>query len=369
MKLKMIKIYLCVVSAFLLFPLSAYSFDGPLVRVAVLKDVNDFEIKIRNSYKIIAGKDDTSLSSRRRLKKVKVYSYDEGMKIGGTYYPFKNLKIELKRDIYIYSKGKKRSYRGEVHIIKKEKGFLVVNIVDIEKYIKGVLYHEVSHKWPIDAIKAQAVAARTYAIYQMKVNKDNDYDVTSDIYSQVYGGKGSERFRTNIAVNRTKSLVMMFKGDILPAYFHSNSGGRTEDVKELWNHDLAPLRGVVDKFSMHQPGFNWRQNVRLRDIQDKLNKRKDINLSLIEKISVLDRNKSGRIINLLIKDNLENEVKISGKDFRNIVGPNLIKSNFYDVFMKGYYVDFIGKGWGHGVGMSQWGAYNMAKKDMITKRY
>ena len=87
----------------------------------------------------------------------------------------------------------------------KQNKSLIINSLDLETYVKGVLYHEISHKWPLEAMKAQAVAARTYAFYQIKMNKAGAYDITSDIYSQVYGGRSAERYRTNLAVNRTRN--------------------------------------------------------------------------------------------------------------------------------------------------------------------
>ena len=96
-------------------------------------------------------------------------------------------------------------------------------------------------------------------------------------------------------------------------------------------------------------------------------------MGLIKEIKVLERNKSQRIKELKIIERDNKEVVISGKDFRNIVGPNLIKSNNYVIEMKGYYADFLGKGWGHGVGLCQWGANFMAGQgyrfDQILKYY
>ena len=196
--------------------------------------------------------------------------------------------------------------------------------------------------------------------------------MTSDIYSQVYGGRSSERYRTNVAVDRTKGLVMVFGGKILPAYYHATCAGFTEDVHELWSEDLPPLRGVPCPFCKDSPHYYWKKNFRLKDIQDKLNE-KGYELGLIKEILVLERNKSGRIKALVVATRDEKKARISGKDFRNIIGPNIIKSNNYDMIMKGYYMDVIGKGWGHGVGLCQWGANFMSRKgykyDEILKYY
>ncbi|MBI4309557.1 MAG: SpoIID/LytB domain-containing protein, partial [Candidatus Omnitrophica bacterium] len=148
---------------------------------------------------------------------------------------------------------------------------------------------------------------------------------------------------------------------ILPAYFHATCAGMTEDADELWKMKLPPLRGVPCLFCQDSPHMHWKKNFRLKDIQDALNKRGH-KIDLIKDLSVVDRNRSGRINNLRITGRAGEELLIKGKDFRDILGPNVLRSNNYDIKMQGYYVDFIGKGWGHGVGLCQWGAFGMARQ-------
>ena len=109
------------------------------------------------------------------------------------------------------------------------------------------------------------------------------------------------------------------------------------------------------------PNYRWKKNFRSKDIQQKLNAN-GFKLGLIKEIDVLERTKSGRIKNLEIKTRDGKSTTISGIKFRDIIGPNVLKSNYYDIEMKGYYFDVNGRGWGHGVGMCQWGVYRMAKK-------
>ena len=219
----------------------------------------------------------------------------------------------------------------------------------------------------MEALKAQAVAARTYALYSMIGAEARDYDVTNDIYSQVYGGKNSERYRTGLAVDRTMGEVLVFEGKILPAYFHATCGGMTEDAHELWDMDLPPLKGVPCQFCQDSPHMHWKRNFRLQDIQQALNKH-GYKIGLIKDLSVVDRDRSGRINNLKIIDRNEQELVIKGKDFREAIGPNDLKSNKFEIEMKGYYVDFIGSGWGHGVGLCQWGARGMASQQFNYKQ-
>jgi len=332
------------------------------VRVAVLKDAENFVLSIRGKYEIWDLADNRLLLEAKRLQKSRVIAVDNGIHIGHSFFPIKRIRIRMQKDASLYGPLTRRRYRGVMDIIADDKNkILVTNILDLEDYVKGVLYHEVSHKWPMEATKAQAVATRTYSLYQTIENKNQPFDVTSDIYSQVYGGRSAERYRTNIAAERTKGLILKYKGQVLPSYFHANCGGRTEDAGELWHIDLEPLKGKFCPYSKGAPHDNWKVNLRLKDIQDKLIDH-GLRIGLIKEIKIKGRNKSDRIKNLEITSREGKTITIVGTKFRNIVGPNIIKSNHYKVKMLGFYADFNGKGWGHGVGMCQWGAHTMAKE-------
>jgi len=332
------------------------------VRVAVLNDAQGFGLSVRGTYRVTDPTTHQELDRGRRLKKCDVSLSRDGIKVGLKEYAVSHLQIIAAKDVEITTQGKKKRYRKQIDIIRtKANHFLVVNTLDLESYVKGVLYHEVSHRWPLNAIKAQAVATRTYALYQVKQNKELTFDVTSDIYSQVYGGKSAERYRPSIAANRTRGQILTFQGNVLPAYFHSNCGGHTEDAKELWEHDFPPLSGVQCGFCTNKPNYQWKKNFQSKDIQDKLN-RAGIKIGLIKDISAVGRTKTGRVKNLKITSRDGKTVALSGAKFRDIVGPNILKSNYYTIDMKGYYFDVSGLGWGHGVGMCQWGAYQMSKE-------
>lgn len=345
---------------------TAIAYAPKLIRVAIVKDADQFSLAIRGRFKIYDSGQKRLLDQARRLKEITVVPTSAGIKIGDLEISYKHVKIIPEKDATIYVND--RRFRGEINIVADQNNkLLAINTVELENYIKGVLYHEVSHRWPLESLKAQAVAARSYALYQADWNKKRLYDVTSDIYSQVYGGRNSEKYRTNIAVNRTKGLVMAYQGKILPAYYHATCGGHTEDVSELWNEDLPPLKGVVCSFCEKSPHYQWKKNYRLKDIQDGLNKR-GYQIGLIKTIEVTQRNHSGRIKTIKITARDGKVIQIPGKEFRQVVGPNLLKSNYFDVEMKGYYFDLIGKGWGHGVGMCQWGANFMARERYNFRR-
>lgn len=335
-----------------------------MVRVAVVREAREIDLEIEGQYSF---KDGANLILKgTRLAKSTVRLLDKGIFVGMNVYPYKRLTIVPARDATVSIN--RHRFRGDVTFIRTaENRITVVNSINIEDYIKGVLYHEVSHHWPMESLKAQAVAARTYAIFSMGTGAGKDFDVTNDIYSQVYGGKNSERYRTGLAVDRSAGEVLVYKKKILPAYFHATCAGMTEDAKDLWNIDTPPLKGVPCLFCQDSPHMRWNKNFRLRDIQDSLNKRGH-KIGLIKDIAIVERNRSGRIKTLKITDRENLTLTISGKDFREVVGPNILKSNNYEITMKGYYVDVAGRGWGHGVGFCQWGARGMALQQFNYKQ-
>jgi len=336
------------------------------VRVAIVRDSREVDLAIHGKYRIRNLDTEGIIGHGSYLIDSKVRLLNRGILVGMDLYPVKRLRIEATRDASIIID--ERPFRGDATFIRTADNHItVVNDINVEDYIKGVLFHEVSHYWPMEALKAQAVAARTYALYSINpVGKP--YDVTNDIYSQVYGGRDSERYRTDLAVDYTRGQVLTYNNQIIPAYFHATCAGMTEDARELWNvADIPPLRGVPCPFCQFSPHYHWKKNFQLKEIQEALNLH-GFKVGEISDISIIDRDRSERIDHLKITQKDGQPLIIRGKDFRDLMGPNVLMSNNYQVTMKGYYVDIVGKGWGHGVGMCQWGAYGMAKQQFNYKQ-
>lgn len=330
-----------------------------LVRVSVLREVDSLTIAVDGKYRLINPMTKEILSQSHRLNPTAVTLKNGQLRIGEKVYAQERVLVEPYQSRSLLSINK-RHYRGSVLLINNGHSITAVNYLDLESYVKGVLYREISDQWPMEAIKAQAVATRTFAIYSMEKFADRDYDMTNDIYSQVYGGKTAERERTNKAVQLTKGEVLTYQGKIFPTFFHANSGGMTEDGSQLWDINIPPLKGnVLSVYSENSPHYRWKLNYRLKDIQDKLNEL-GFDLWLIKTLEVTQRTPTGRVKNILITTRDGKTANITGKMFREMMGPNIIRSLSFDIKMQGYYVDFIGKGWGHGVGLCQWGAYNMS---------
>jgi len=345
----------------------SYSKLPEQVRVAIVRDSREVDLAIHGAYRLRDLSSGKVIGKGSYLIQSKVRLLDRGILMGLNVYTSKRLIIEPARDASIIID--ERPFRGQVTFIRTpDNRITVVNDINVEDYIKGVLFHEVSHHWPMEALKAQAVAARTYALYSINPAGKLPYDVTNDIYSQVYGGRDSERYRTDLAVDYTKGQVLTYNNQIIPAYFHATCAGMTEDARELWNvPDIAPLRGVPCPFCQMSPHFHWKRNFSLKEIQGTLNLH-GYKVGTIKDISIVDRDRSDRIDHLKIIQKNGQELIIRGKDFRDIMGPNIIDSNNYEIVIHGFYVDIIGKGWGHGVGMCQWGALGMARQQFNYKQ-
>jgi len=344
---------------------SCFAQSSPYIRVAIIQDAVSLSLKINGSYEIVDSLSQKVLSGGRNLKTT-VTSYKYGILIGGMNLSCDKVFIKTKDVESLIIDG--RRFNGDIQFVKKDNShLLVINYVDLEDYIKGILYHEVSHYWPSEALKAQAIVCRTYALYQMQENRLKDFDVTCDIYSQVYGGKTSERYRTNKAVDATKNEVLNYQGKIFPAYYHATCAGHTEDASLLWNIDIAPLKGVTCGFCQDSPHFRWHKVLSLDEIEDTLIKSGCAECKNIKNILILDKDKSGRISNLNILTD-KKDIKIAAKDFRNMLGPNVIRSTNFNVKIINRDAVFEGFGWGHGVGLCQWGSYFMAKKGYTYKQ-
>ena len=341
--------------------LFAFSKEPVKIRVAVLKDTEEATLAISGSFNILKAGTKELLYRGKNLALSKVVLAAGGLKIKDMLFNTGSLLIVSKRKAGITVNN--RSYRGDIAISRTpDNKLLIVNTLDLEFYVKGVLYHEISHQWPLEAIKAQAVAARTYAVYQKEANALKDYDLTADTSSQVYGGFGSEQYKTNRAVNFTTGEVLQYKGKVFPAYFHATCGGMTESAHELWNIDIDPLKGErVCSFCLGSPHYYWKAAMDLSAIQKKLGGAYSLSGDL-NNIVVGERNSTGRVRTLELKSASGDSINISAKDFRAILGPDVIRSTNFSILIDAEHVIFSGKGWGHGVGLCQWGALGMSRK-------
>ena len=244
--------------------------------------------------------------------------------------------------------------------VKRENGN--IDRVFFEEYVKGVLAGEMPTSFDLEALKAQAVAARSYVLKKMEQNKEQDYDVVDTVMNQVYlddatlKEKWKDKYeeknnKIKQAIVETKGEYMTYNNEVIEAFFFSTSTGKTENSGEVFQTQLPYLKSVDSAWDEEvSPVFSQDNNLSLEEFYQKLN----IEYNPKLKIEITKTTSTGRI----------KELKINNHEFKaNDIYQKLnLRSTFFDIKQKDNQVEITTKGYGHGVGMSQYGALAMAKK-------
>jgi stage II sporulation protein D len=257
---------------------------------------------------------------------------------------------------FIAINGKK--YRGLVEVLPADRGLLVVNQLPLEDYLVGLINCEISSQWPIEAVKAQAVIARTYAIYQRENRKNSLYHLESSVLDQVYEGCGIEDSRAVRGVRDTAGEVLTYKGAVIQAFYHSSCGGHTEAAANVWGASADYLQGVDCKYCLSAPSIKWELTLPYRKIESLL-KAGGYQLAGLREIRPGGRNRSGRLTEVVLLTD-KGKFSLNSVKFRKALGYGVIKSTNFDVMNGDDNARFTGAGYGHGVGLCQWGAKQRA---------
>lgn len=255
-----------------------------------------------------------------------------------------------------------RRYRSWV-MVRAEKGrVIVVSHVSLEHYLYGVLPREVYASWPSSALRAQAIAARTYALYHIIMRRHSAYDVLSTTSSQVYGGMEQERASTNAAVDATRGMVLFSGTRLALTLYHANSGGVVEAAADLWGGRVPYLQRLVDTPSLEGRSVEWVCEI---GVAVALKRLADFGCELasLDAVEPVRRSGSGRVQQIVLRDQTS-AVMLSGNSLRLMLGPSVVKSTRFIVLLSDGILSFTGTGYGHGVGMSQWGAYALARSGL-----
>lgn len=288
------------------------------------------------------------------------------------------------------------AYRGAIRVMKSPQrwGLTVVNVVPVEEYLYGVVGKEMSPSWHREALKAQAVAARTYAISHKNYFASRGFDMTDDTSSQIYAGINGESPSVIAAVDATRGEILTYGGKPIDAFFCSTAGGWTENSENVWGSRIPYLRGVSDD-SSRMPSYRWsvtttpeKLAANLTAAGKSVGKVRSITLSPLGKrpMAVSDRGVSGRVLSMTVNGSA-GSVRVTGNAFQSIYG---LKSTLFDFSQGGAVPDpdsgrkgrsatmtvkagvpitIYGYGWGHGLGMSQYGAYQMAQEHGSADTY
>ncbi len=346
---------------------SVFASREPIIRVLISKN-NNLRIRSDRSIPLII---DGKLFSSKKIKGL-------------------NLKNEKNRKILYFDKNKQKKYdlksnqqfqirssdgrgiwvgqkrfSGRLNLFVLDSEILVVNVLGIEKYLSSVVGSEMPTKWPIEALKAQAIASRTYALKQ---KGNNLFDIDSTQKSQVYNGLESRTYKTSRAVKSTRSLVLTYKNKLIDALFHSSSGGMTENSQDVWKNKYPYLSSVKD-FDKNNPKFRWQKKFSSNELTNLFPK-----IGGIRNIEILDITSTGRVKNVKLIGAYGSD-QMSGIVLRKRLGlnSNFVRFKFFEEELKNKFpkkkgLIVFGQGSGHGVGMSQWGAKYLAHRGQKAER-
>ncbi len=312
-----------------------------------------------------------------------------------------------------------KPYRGYIYLERRENGeLLLINYVGTDDYVSSVLGKEMSYSWPIEALKAQAVCARNFVLCRGNAHKGYGFDVCATTHCQVYGGVESEHENTRRAASETKGVLAKYNGEVVALYFFATSGGRTENVENVWGSPYGYLKAVDDTYEKADKAskYKWSVTLSRSEIEEKLIKA-GANIGTLTKITTDKVTDSGRVTQMtfhgssgthsvklekcrtilglysqkfsIIPDGGITFVTTSGSanapiyalsatgvqgiaGYSALSGGGVLKSVYAEAGgAQSYTVN--GGGYGHGVGMSQWGARGMAESgftyDQILNHY
>ncbi len=317
------------------------------LRVAIQKNVNS--LKVGSSTTAII-KDDTGRPLGQLEPMSSLAAQPRGRGIGINRLNAGEIIIEPQDNGYVWIGD--RWYRGKTRLVRQGNGLTAINHVDLEDYLYSVVGAEAISTWPIEALKAQAVAARSYALYKRNTEANNLYDLDTTVSTQVYKGLDSEYTTTHAAVNGTLGQIMTYDNRVILAAFHSSSGGHTENVEDIWTSPLPYLRAVVD-YDHQAPVFEWNQVFPVSKIKTLV-----AGVGKIQAFVPEQMTPHGRVITMKVKGD-RGTTRISGKQLRKSLA---LKSTLFRISTDGNKLQVRGRGFGHGLGLSQWGAYYLAKQ-------
>ena len=326
---------ICILSLLIFSNIVLTAEKQPILRVGIFLDQIEANISGDGTFKIYNLKSNV-LVSEERNKGIKLLPRDQGIEIlgKGVYSgPIEIIPVGNTKIIVMFN-GQKYHYRGkiEIDIDKEDKKLNVINIIGIEEYLYGVLKKEISPHWPAEALKAQAVAARTFAIFNMNKYIDQGYNICASTNSQAYGGVNHEDPLTNKAVDETRGIIMVYKGEPINAVYHSDSGGYTESSENVWGSFLPYLRSVKSKFEekVSPPHHTWSYSVSEKDLTEKLQKQGH-KINTIVSIEADKKSETGRTSELIFTADNNKIISMKTNDFRSLVGADLIRSTLFNI--------------------------------------
>jgi len=341
-----------VLSASVLAPAQAQA--GETIRMALFQNVESVTVA-SSSGLIVRAPNDTVDSSGR----ITVAAGPSGLIVDGQ--PLRSDRLDVRgRDGELTING---LTVGNRVIVKRQNGkLLAINELPLEDYVKGVVPSEMNPAWHLEALKVQAIATRTYALYKMRQNARKDFDVVASVKDQVYlyRGRAAAAGPAARATAETRDQVLAYRDEPILAAFSSTAAGLTEDAWNVWSVDLPYLKGVECPFDLNSPWYQWRTDVGLAMLEQRL-RDEGFPVGVIASLAPATFTKAGRVAEVRILHS-GGELYVKGDDLRRVLGYTVLPSTQFDFDVVGLQVQFAGRGNGHGVGLCQWGAKELAER-------
>lgn len=248
---------------------------------------------------------------------------------------------------------------GGLEIAMQGAALLVVNRVPLEEYVEGVVGSEVNPAWHEELLKTQAVAARTYVLHKKRENEKRPFDVYAGVQDQVYAGRRRVNDAVRRAVAATRGQVITYERRPIFAAYSSTAAGPTEDAVNVWAKEFPYLRGVECPFDQESPHYEWHVAVPFDVIESRL-REEGYAIGRLATLTPYSMTKAGRVNEVRMLHS-GGELIVTGQDFRRILGYATLFSTQFRIDRIEREVAFSGKGAGHGVGLCQWGAKEMAE--------
>lgn len=256
-----------------------------------------------------------------------------------------------------------RRYRGHLEWVERNGKLLTLNWVRLDDYLKATLPREMPPNFHPEALKAQAIAARSFTLRRLNRHRQWGYDLCDHAPCQVYGGVAAEHPYTNAAVDATAGEVLVFEGRVLDAVYTGNCGGHTAPIEVAMSgtRSIAPLRGVPDTdangmpYCRIAPNHYWELHLSVDELS-----RCFPEVGRVRAVQVLQRAPSGHVLQVGVRG-ARAEKQVAGAQFRHLLGATRVRSLMFDIQPEGNGWKLLGRGWGHGAGMCQWGAQARAR--------
>lgn len=330
---------------------------GP-VRVALGESLAAVEVGAADAVNV------TDVMARRRLftlpggQVIRVVPVRQAMSIGSRSVQTLAVRLEPRRGPLRIGT---RDYGGVLELWRIGEGLTLINALPLEEYVAGTVRAEASERWPTESLRAMAVVARTYTAFHQGRNAGKAFHLKASNQDQNYAGRVARGSPAWEAARATAGQVLTWHGTVFPAFYHSDSGGFTEAAQTIFSGEgVPPLAGIRDEFSMESPNYTWALTLPLATVAERL-RRGGLNVGQITGFTVLERSPSFRVARLAVEHS-RGSTTLRGVDFRRLLGYDVLKSTLFVPVIERGAVRFEGRGWGHGAGLSQFGAKGMADR-------